>query len=78
MGTDKTKAFSLRSDGELAYSADMVLDVFPNLILKVDILLSKSIFVQNVSAGLCKIHLEVALFPKSWPLLRKPKRTKQA
>lgn len=57
MGIDKITRLELflRSHGELACSADTVLDVFPNLILKeVNSILNKINFVQNVSVGLCK------------------------
>lgn len=60
MGTDKITHlifFFIRSDEELAYSTDTVLDVFPNLILKeIDIIMSKISFVQTVSVGLCKTY----------------------
>lgn len=61
MGIDKITCLKLfiRSDEELAYSADIVLDVFPDLKLReVSMILSKIYFVQNTFINLCKKYFK--------------------
>jgi len=65
----------LRSDGELAYSAGTVLDVFPNFIRK-EVILRKIYFVQKLSIVLCKNIFEIAFFPKNWPLKKNQNKCK--